>query len=74
MRPNHFKREHIDVTTVTGREELAGAFGTLTAWRLAVDTYRLREARETDPTKKRRLRLMMFNAETQLRLVQEGND
>jgi len=59
----------LDVTTVTDREEIASAFGAITAWRATVHTLRLREHRATDPHKKRHLRLMLLNAETQLQLV-----
>lgn len=61
----------LDVTSVTDREELAAAFGTATAWRAAVSNLKLREARETDPRRKRKLRLQLLNAENQLRLTNQ---
>lgn len=61
----------LDVTLVTDREEVASAFGPITAWRAAVDTLKLREHRETDPRRKRKLRLQLLNAENQLRLAKE---
>jgi hypothetical protein len=71
MRANHFKLERLDVTTVTDREELAGAFGTVTAWEAAVRAIKVREAKATNPHKKRQLRLQLLNAENQLRLAKE---
>lgn len=68
---NHYSAK-LDVTLVEHREELAGAFGYEVAWQCTVDTYKVREARETDPAKKRKLRLMLYNAEHQLRLIKEG--
>ena len=64
----------LDVTSVTGREEIASAFGLITAWQAAVDNLRLREHRATDPRKKRKLRLDLLNAENQLRIVKEQAD
>lgn len=62
----------LDVTTVIDREEVATAFGQVAAWRAALNTYKAREARETNPQRKRRLRLMIYNAEVQLRCAEEG--
>lgn len=61
--------QRLDATLPAHREEIAAAFGAAAAWQLAVDTIKLREARATDPRKKRALRLALFNAETQLRLA-----
>lgn len=62
----------LDITSVIDREEIATAFGTVTAWRAAVAAYKSREARETDPRRKRKLRLMLLNAENQLRLASQA--
>jgi hypothetical protein len=62
----------LDVTSVTDREEIASAFGPITAWQAAVNNLRLREHRATDPRKKRKLRLDLLNAENQLRLAIEA--
>ena len=72
MRPNHFKCVRLDVASVTGREEIAQVFGTITAWEAAVHTLKVREAKATDRRKKQSLRLQLLNAETQLRLVKEN--
>jgi hypothetical protein len=64
----------LDVTVVTDREEIASAFGPITAWQAAVNNLRLREHRATDPRKKRKLRLDLLNAENQLRIVKEQAD
>lgn len=73
MRPTHFKLERLDVTTVTHREEIARAFGLVTAWQLAVETIKVREAKATDRRKKQALRLQLLNAENQLRLAREAS-
>lgn len=64
----------LDITTVIDREEIASAFGLITAWQAAVNNLRLREHRATDPRKKRKLRLDLLNAENQLRIVKEQAD
>lgn len=69
MRPTHFKRVPLDVTTVTDREEIARAFGIITAWETTVQTLKVREAKATDRRKKQALRLQLLNAENQLRLA-----
>ncbi len=69
----HVKHYHtLDPTNPKDREEVAGAFGNAAAWRAALDVYKAREHREKDPHRKRKLRLMIYNAETQLRLIEEG--
>ena len=72
MRPTHFKRVPLDVTTVTDREEIARAFGIITAWETTVQTLKVREAKATDRRKKQALRLQLLNAENQLRLAREA--
>lgn len=62
----------LDITSVTDREEVAAAFGTAAAWSAAVHNLKLREAKATDPRKKRALRLALLNAENQLRLANQG--
>lgn len=71
MRPTHFKLEVLDVTSVTHREELAHAFGMVTAWEAVVRATKIKEHRASDPRKKRALRLQLLNAENQLRLAKE---
>lgn len=61
--------QRLDPTLSSHRDEIAAAFGAAAAWQLAVDTIKLREARATDPRKKRALRLALYNAENQLRLA-----
>jgi hypothetical protein len=63
--------QRLDVTLVTDRSEVAAAFGDAAAWRAAVNNFKLREARETDPRRKRKLRLQLLNAENQLRIANE---
>lgn len=60
---------YLDVTSVTGREEVAAAFGAVRAWEAAVTKIKEREARTTDRMTKMRLRLALYNAETQLHLA-----
>lgn len=59
---------HLDVTTVTDREEVASAFGSAAAWRASITKLTEKEAKERDPKRKRYLRLMLLNAHTQLQL------
>jgi hypothetical protein len=69
----HLKHgQRLDLTSPKDREEIAAAFGAVAAWRAAVETYKAREARETDLRRKRKLRLMLLNAENQLRLATEA--
>ena len=63
------RRAYLDVTTVTDRNEVASAFGECTAWQAAITQLRKREAEATNPQRKRYLRLMLLNAETQLALL-----
>lgn len=58
----------LDITTVTDREEIAEAFGAATAWRVTIQRIKTKEAKETNPSAKRKLRLLLLNAETQLQL------
>lgn len=60
---------YLDVTSVIDREEIATAFGIVTAWRTAITQLTAREAREKDARKKRLLRLQLLNAHTQLSLL-----
>jgi len=62
------KPHHFDVTSVTDMNELTACYGLLGAWTIAVTQLRNREAKATDRKKKRYLRLMLLNAETQLKL------
>ena len=66
------KPHYFDVTSVTDMEELTQCYGAHKAWTTAVTQLRSREAKATDRMKKQRLRLMLFNAETQLSLHKEG--
>lgn len=66
---NTVRPHYLDVTTVTGREELASAFGPIAAWQATVTRLRQKEARATDRLTKMRLRLELYNAETQLELA-----
>jgi hypothetical protein len=62
----------LDITSVIDREEIAAAFGAAAMWRATITVLTQREARETDPRRKRRLRLLLLNAQTQLALTNEG--
>ena len=67
------KPHYFDVTVVTDMEELTECYGLHQAWTVAVNQLRSREAKATDRKKKQYLRLMLLNAETQLKLHnQEG--
>lgn len=66
--------QKLDVTQVTHREEIALAFGEAAAWRAAVARYTHLEARADNPQRKRKLRLMLLNAQNQLRLVTEKGE
>lgn len=59
----------IDVTTVTGREEIARAFGERTAWEMTIAALTKREAKERTYQKKLYLRLMLLNAYEELKLI-----
>lgn len=61
--------QRLDPTLPSHRDEIVAAFGAAAAWQMAVDNLKLREARVTDPRKKRALRLALYNAENQLRLA-----
>lgn len=61
--------QRLDPTLPSHRDEIVAAFGAAAAWQMAVDNLKLREARATDPRKKRALRLALYNAENQLRLA-----
>lgn len=69
---NTVRPHWLDVTMVTDRNEVAAAFGAIKAWELAVTKLRQREAKATDRNAKRKLRLALLNAETQLQLAKEG--
>lgn len=60
---------YLDVTSVIDREEVAATFGPVRAWELTVTKLRQREAKATDRQTKMRLRLALYNAETQLHLA-----
>jgi len=60
----------LDLTNPKDREEVALAFGEAAAWRAAISQYTAREAKETNPQRKRQLRLMLYSAETQLALAE----
>lgn len=62
--------QRLDPTIPEHRDEIALAFGAVAAWRAAVDTLKVREQKTTDPTRKQKLRLQLFNAENQLRLAE----
>ena len=62
----------LDITSVIDREEVVAAFGAAAMWRATITVLTQREARETDPRRKRRLRLLLLNAQTQLALTNEG--
>ena len=67
------KPHYFDVTSVTDMDELSQCYGAHQAWTIAVTQLRSREAKATDRMKKQYLRLMLLNAETQLKLHnQEG--
>ena len=71
-KPRHFLRVPLDPATNAGRDEIALAFGTITAWEATVQTLRVRATKTTDKRKKQHLRLMLLNAENQLRLAREA--
>jgi len=67
------KPHYFDVTSVTDMNELTTCYGAHEAWTIAVTQLRRREADARDRKKKQYLRLMLLNAETQLKLhSQEG--
>ena len=72
-RPTHTGYKRLDLTQHEDREEVADAFGQVAAWRAALTAYKAREDRETNPQRKRKLRLMIYNAEVQLRCIEEGD-
>jgi hypothetical protein len=63
---------YLDITSVIDREEVASAFGLVRAWEATVTRLRAKEARATDRQTKAHLRLMLLNAENQLRLAKEA--
>ena len=68
------KPHYFDVTSVTDMNELTASYGAHQAWTIAVTQLRRRESQARDRKKKQYLRLMLLNAETQLKLHnQEGN-
>ena len=62
------KPHYFDVTSVTDMEELTHCYGAHKAWLTAVTQLRRRESQAHDRKKKQYLRLMLLNAETQLKL------
>jgi hypothetical protein len=62
------KPHHFDVTSVTDMNELITCYGAHEAWTIAVTQLRRRESIAHDRKHKRHLRLMLLNAETQLKL------
>lgn len=66
----HTRVHRLDVTAVTDREELAAAFGHAATWRASIVVLTAREAKELNPGRKRHLRLMLLNAQTQLALCE----
>lgn len=69
---NTVRPHYLDVTSVTDREELAAAFGSIFAWEATVTKLREREARASNRQDKLKLRLQLLSAENQLRLAKEG--
>ncbi len=70
-RPRNPMTHSLNVTVVTDREEIARAFGDRAAWQATITKLTHKEAKETDARKKRHLRLMLLNAQTQLALASE---
>lgn len=66
------KPHYFDVTSVTDMNELTASYGAHQAWTIAVTQLRRRESSAHDRMKKQYLRLMLLNAETQLKLHKEG--
>jgi hypothetical protein len=62
------KPHYFDVTSVTDMNELTASYGVHQAWTIAVTQLRRRESQAHDRKKKQYLRLMLLNAETQLKL------
>lgn len=62
------RQHNLDITSVIDREEIASSHGQAAAWRATIVRLRKKEAQERNPQAKRRLRLMLLNAETQLSL------
>jgi len=62
------KPHYFDVTSVTDMNELIQCYGAHQAWVTAVTQLRNRESKAHDRRKKQYLRLMLLNAETQLKL------
>ena len=62
------KPHYFDVTSVTDMNELTACYGVHQAWTIAVTQLRRRESIAHDRKHKRYLRLMLLNAETQLKL------
>ena len=65
-----YRPQRLDPCDPAHRDEIASAFGDVAAWRAAVETYKRKEAKETDRNRKRKLRLMLYSAETQLALAE----
>lgn len=66
----HFRKNQLNITSVTDREDIIEAFGAAAMWRATIAVYARKEAAETDPRRKRHLRLMLSNAQTQLALCE----
>jgi len=65
----HFRKEQLDITSVTDRKDIIEAFGAAATWRATINQLTIREAKERNPQRKRRLRLLLLNAQTQLALI-----
>lgn len=61
--------EPLDVTMVTNRIEITAAFGERAAWEATIKRLTKKESQETNPQRKRHIRLMLLNAQTQLALL-----
>ena len=66
----HFRKNQLDITSVTDREDITEAFGAAAMWRATINNLTIKEAKERDPRRKRHLRLMLLNAQTQLALCE----
>jgi hypothetical protein len=74
QRPNHYRLQNIDVTSVTDIADLTAAVGPIQAWQFVITQLTQREARETNKRRKQYLRLMLLNAQTQHRLAKEQSN
>ena len=66
------KPHYFDVTSVTDMNELTACYGAHEAWTIAETQLRRRESKAHDRKHKQYLRLMLLNAETQLKLHNQG--